>query len=73
MIGMAAHDLTETVELVQRDLFGALARQRCLEVAIDQLMERFGPEVVHRANEMTKSLGISSAPVLDFLDDGKPG
>ena len=73
LVGMAAYDLRGTVDVLQRDFFGALARQRCLEVAIDQLMERFGTDVVHRANEVTKSPIIRSAPVLDFLDDREPG
>jgi DNA polymerase-4 len=72
LIGMAAYDLTGTMELLQHDLFGALARQRCLEVAIDQLTERFGTDVVHRANELTKPPTIRLAPVLDFLDDREP-
>ena len=42
LVGMAAYDLRESGDMVQRDLFGTVARQRCLEVAIDQLMERFG-------------------------------
>ena len=69
---MAAYDLREGGDLVQRDLFGTVARQRCLEVAIDQLMDRFGADVLHRANKLTSSPAVSSAPVLDFLDDRKP-
>src|SRR5680860_306422 len=52
---------------VQLDLFGTSARQRRLEVAIDELAERFGTDVVYRANNLTKSPGV--APTLDFLDD----
>ena len=72
LVGMAAYDLRESGDLVQRDLFGTVARQRCLEVAIDQLMDRFGADVLHRANKLTSSPAVSSAPVLDFLDDRKP-
>jgi DNA polymerase-4 len=69
LVGMSAYDLTGIVDLVQRDLFSAPARQRCLEVAIDQLVELFGTDVVHRANELTTSPVISLAPLMDFLDD----
>jgi hypothetical protein len=53
----------------QLDLFGTTARQRRLEVAIDQLTERFGPDVVHRANDAAMPLGLASDP--DFLDERK--
>jgi hypothetical protein len=44
-----------------------------LEVAIDELAERFGTDVVHRANALTKPLGVRLAPTLDFLDDRTRG
>jgi hypothetical protein len=40
-----------------------------LEVAIDELAERFGTDVVQRANDLTKPPGVRMAPTLDFLDD----
>ena len=72
LVGMTAYDLTGAMDITQRDLFGTVARQRNLEVAIDQLMERFGLRVVHRANELARSATIGSSHDLDFLDDGKP-
>ena len=69
LIGMVAYDLTGASDMAQLDLFSALARQRRLEVAVDELIERFGNDVVHRANALTKSPGLTLAPILDFLDD----
>lgn len=66
LVGMAAYDLVNTNHRIQLDLFGTHARQRRLEVAIDQLTERFGPDVVHRANDAAVPLGLGSD--LDFLD-----
>lgn len=66
LVGMIAYDLVRIDDLVQLDLFSTLARRRQLEVAIDELTERFGTNVVHRANDLNKP---SLAPTLDFLDD----
>lgn len=52
-----------TGDLVQLELFGTPGRRRRLEVAIDQLAERFGTNIVQCAND------LSLAPTLDFLDD----
>ena len=72
LVGMVAYDLVGIDDLVQLDLFSTLARQRRLEVAIDELAERFGNKVVHRANDLTKPPGTTLAPNLDFLDDRGP-
>jgi DNA polymerase IV len=69
LVGMAAYDLVGIDDAMQLDLFGTLARQRRLEVAIDELVERFGTNVVHRANDLNKPAGMRLAPTLDFLDD----
>ena len=55
--------------MVQLDLFSTLARQRKLEVAIDGLAERFGTNVVYRADDLNQRPGMRLAPTLDFLDD----
>ena len=47
LVGMVAYDLVGIDDRVQLDLFGTLARQRRLEVAIDELAERFGTDVVY--------------------------
>ena len=70
LVGLVAYDLVGINNRVQLDLFSTLARQRRLEAAIDELAERFGANVVHRANDPTKPLGMRLAPTLDFLDDG---
>ena len=69
LVGMVAYDLVGIDDLVQLDLFSTRVRQRQLEVAIDKLAKRFGPNVVHRANDLTKPPGVPMAPTLDFLDE----
>lgn len=73
LVGMVAYDLAGIEDRVQFDLFGTSARQRRLEVAIDELAKRFGTDVVYRANDLTKSPGVRLAPTLDFLDDRTRG
>jgi DNA polymerase-4 len=69
LVGMVAYDLVGIDDLVQLDLFSTRPRQRRLEVAIDELAERFGTNVVHRADDLNKPAGMRLAPTLDFLDD----
>ncbi len=72
LVGMAAYDLIGATDRASRDLFCTHARSRSLEVAIDQLTERFGPDVVHRADALAKSPTIGSSHDLDFLDGHDP-
>ena len=51
---------------MQLDLFSTHARQRQLEVAIDELAERFGTNVVHRANDLNNPRPVAT---FDLLDD----
>jgi DNA polymerase IV len=67
LVGMAAHDLVGLNDRVQLDLFDTFGRQRRLDVAIDKLAERFGPDVVHRADDLAKQPRLGSN--LDFLDE----
>lgn len=69
LVGMVAYDLVAIGDLVQLDLFSTLARRRALEVAIDDLAERFGTDAVRRANDLTQAAGMRLAPTLDFLED----
>jgi DNA polymerase-4 len=55
LVGMVAYELVGIDDRVQLDLFSTSARQRRLDVAIDELVERFGPDVVHRANDLTQA------------------
>ena len=73
LVGMVAYDLAGIEDRVQFDLFGTFARQRRLEVAIDELAERFGTDVVHRASDFTNLAEVRLAPTPDFLDDCTPG
>ena len=70
LVGLVAYDLVDVNNLTQLDLFSTFARQRQLEVAIDGLADRFGTNVVYRAEDLNKSTGRRLAPTLDFLDDG---
>jgi DNA polymerase IV len=69
LVGLAAYDLVDMNNLMQLDFFSAFARQRQLEVAIDGLAERFGTDVVCRADDLNRSTERCLAPTLDFLDD----
>jgi DNA polymerase IV len=54
LVGVVAYDLVGVDDRSQLDLFSTSARQRRLEVALDDLAARFGPDVVHRANELVQ-------------------
>jgi DNA polymerase IV len=73
LVGMVAYDLVDVDELVQPDLFGISARQRRLELAIDELFERFGASVLYRANDLVRSTEVPMGATLDFLEDHTPG
>jgi len=73
LVGMVAYDLVGIDDRIQLDLFSASARQRRLDVAIDELAERFGSDVVYRADDLSKPRRVGLAPTLDFLDDRTPG
>lgn len=68
LVGLVAYELVDAGTLMQLDLFSASARRRQLEVAIDGLVERFGNNVLCRADDL-KSQGVRLAATLDFLDD----
>ena len=69
LVGLVAYDLVDADTLMQLDLFSASARRRQLEVAIDGLVERFGSNVLCRADDLNTSPGMRLAATLDFLDD----
>ena len=67
--GLFAYDLVGAADVAQLNLFSGFTRQRQLEVAIDDLVERFGTNVVCRADVLNTPPGMRLAPTLDFLDD----
>lgn len=67
LVGLVAYDLVEIDSLMQLDLFGTLAPRRRLDFAIDGLADRYGIDVVYRADAPPS--GMRLAPTLDFLDD----
>ncbi len=68
LVGIAAFDLAAAEDPMQMDLFGGARRKRKLEVAMDELTQRFGAGTVHRAKDLTGRRRYQS-PNLDFLDD----
>ena len=68
LIGLVAYDLVGSYD-AQPDLFNILGRRRQLEVAIDHLADRFGINVVQRAEDLGESAGIRLASTLDHLED----
>ena len=69
LIGLVAYDLVGRDDHAQPGLFNTLGRRRQLEVAIDGLAERFGVNVVKRAEDLTKPAATPLASTLDYLDD----
>ena len=70
LIGLVAYDLVGSDDHAQPGLFNTLGRRRQLEVAVDRLAERFGINVVKRADDLDNPRA-SSASNLDYLDDEK--
>ena len=69
LIGLVAYDLVGSNDHAQPGLFSTLGRRRELEVAIDHLAERFGVNVVRRADDMAKPAAVRLASTLDYLED----
>ena len=69
LIGLVAYDLVGSDDLAQPGLFNTLGRRRQLEVALDRLADRFGINVVQRAEDLDKPEGVRLAPTLDYLED----
>ena len=67
LVGLVAYDLVELDSLMQLDLFGTLAPRRRLDFAIDGLADRYGIDVVYRADAPPSAMRL--APTIDFLDD----
>jgi len=67
LVGMAAYDLTDGSESAEPDLFASGVRRRKLEVAVDALAQRFGPNILRHADDLDRRPRM--APNLDFLDD----
>ena len=66
---MVAYDLVGIDDLMQLNLLGTGSRQRRLEIAIDELSERFGGNVVHRADDFSRASALRLAATLDFLEE----
>jgi len=66
LVGMTAYDLVAVDETAQLQLFGSSVRRRRLETAIDELTQRFGPNVLRRADDLS---GAREAPNLDFMHE----
>ncbi len=69
LVGMAAFDLISQEGPEQLGLFQEPPRRRKLEMAIDRLTERFGADIVRRAEDLTCAETQRIDATLDFLDD----
>mgnify|MGYP000507146692 CR=1 FL=1 len=79
LVGLSAYDIVHAGEEPQGDLFSGntsdkaetgKARRHDLEAAIDTLKERFGADVLKRADDLSRT---RSTPNLDFLGGGDDG
>jgi DNA polymerase-4 len=69
LVGLSAYDIASAGEEPQGDLFTAgPTRRHELEVAIDGLKERFGADVLKRADDLSAT---RQTPNLDFLAEGE--
>ena len=69
LIGLVAYDLIGGDDHTQPGLFNTFGRRRELEVAIDHLAERFGVNVVRRADDLARPAAVRLASTLDYLED----
>ena len=69
MVGLAAYDLIQADEISQLDLFSEKGKPQALERTIDQLVKRFGNDVIKRASDIDNRGTVSDvSPTLDFID-----
>lgn len=67
LIGLAAYDLVASEQSRQLRLAMGDARQQRLEATLDEIDERFGSGMVHRAGDLLRQTGIEPEVNLDFL------
>jgi len=74
LVGMAAYDLTTREDPQQLGLLADGEKQRRLETTLDQIADRFGDDMVHRAGELRQMPQPRLSSDIDFLDgDGIKG
>lgn len=69
LVGMAAYDLVAVDGTAQLDLFGGGIRRRRLEAAIDELTQRFGPNVLRRADDLYGARETANMDLSNEADD----
>ena len=70
LVGLAVYDLIRADETSQLDLFSEKGKPQALERTIDQLVKRFGDDVIKRASDIGNRGTISDvSPTLDFIDN----
>lgn len=72
LIGLAAFGLANRENPQQLALLGGDDRQRRLETTLDRIAERFGDDVVHRADDLRQPPEPRLASDIDFLDQPDP-
>jgi DNA polymerase IV len=68
LVGLAAYDLTTLDDPKQLGLLADGEKQRRLETALDQIADRFGDDMVHRAGELRQAPQPRLSSDIDFLD-----
>jgi len=69
LVGLAAFGLIRGDEISQMDMFTQSGKPQALEKTLDQLVNRFGKDVVKRAADINNTRTVSdSTPTLDFID-----
>ena len=68
LIGMAAFELTDGHDPQQLGLLGDNERQRRLETTLDEIDQRFGDDMVHRADDLSHTREPRLSSDIDFLD-----
>ncbi len=66
LVGLTAFDLVSADKAPQLDLFGEGADKRRLDVAVDELKQRFGSNILKRADDMSR---LQEPPNLDLIRD----
>ena len=72
LIGLAAFGLTSREDPQQLALLEGDDRQRRLETTLDRIADRFGDDVMHRADDLRQPLETRLSSDIDFLEAPDP-
>jgi len=70
LVGMAAYDLRHADDPQQLGLLGDYDKNHKLEKTVDNVIEKFGANVIGRAGDLNRKRTVADVtPNLDFIDD----